>query len=198
MARLIVLAIFALTVFSAVLAAPIAKGRDIVYEVFPNYLVPAVQAFPGTAYSTQNTGHISYSGNDLDLNETTMFVGFDIPANEATNCVIKFALPPPSVPWGYEWKAQGSGRFDVYLVTSLIVPRELSWENRPQRYQLPVFSVTQPTDGGEATVDGPNTRCFNGQRMDFELVATRESGSMRLDWFELDNPRTGITMEMSP
>jgi hypothetical protein len=30
----------------------------------------------------------------------------------------------------------------VYLVTSLIVPGELSWENRPQRYQLPVFSVT--------------------------------------------------------
>jgi hypothetical protein len=73
MARLIVLAIFILTAFSIALAAPTAKKRDIVYEVFPNYLVPAVQAVSGTAYSTQNTGHISYSGNDLDMNETTMF-----------------------------------------------------------------------------------------------------------------------------
>lgn len=73
MARLIVLVIFILTAFSTALAAPTAKKRDIVYEVFPNYLVPAVQVVPGTAYNTQNTGHISYSGNDLDMNETTMF-----------------------------------------------------------------------------------------------------------------------------
>jgi hypothetical protein len=45
----------------------------------------------------------------------------------------------------------------------------------------------QPIDGGEAIVDGPSVRCFNGQRMDFELVATRESGSMGLDWFGMSH-----------
>lgn len=49
------------------------------------------------------------------------------------------------------------------------------------------MSEKQPTDGGEATVDGHSVPCFNGQRMDFELVATRESGFVGLDWFGMSH-----------
>lgn len=41
----------------------------------------------------------------------------------------------------------------------------------------------QPISGGEAVVDGYTIRCFNGQRMDFELVADRQAGAVELDWF---------------
>lgn len=130
-------------------------------------------------------------------------VGFDVPYNNATNCLIKFTLPDV-LPGGYKWTAKGSGKFDVYMVTSLIVPGELSWNNRPRRYPTmdpqPLFQVTvcvpfvcacrlwliyrkQPISGGEAVVDGYTIRCFNGQRMDFELVADRQAGAVELDWF---------------
>lgn len=62
-------------------------------------------------------------------------------------------------------------------------------------------------------------RCFNGQRMDFELVADHQAGAVEFDWFgrcsfvrgrgfgsngtvfwyipiESDTPKIGITMEM--
>lgn len=73
-------------------------------------------------------------------------------------------------------------------------------------------------------MDGYMMRCFNGQRMDFELVADHQAGMVEFDWFgtysfsvigdrillcenliltgsrsgviELDTPKTGITMEM--
>jgi hypothetical protein len=53
---------------------------------------------------------------------------------------------PEVLPGGYEWTAKGSGKFNVYMVTSLIVPGELSWNNKPQRYPTlgpaPLFRVT--------------------------------------------------------
>lgn len=115
---------------------------------------------------------------------------------------------PDVLSGGYEWTAKGSGKFDVYMVTSFIVPGELSWNNRPQRYPTlnpqPLFRITvcfpshsclflasladennrkQPTQGGEAAVDGYMMRCFNGQRMDFELVADHQAGMVEFDWF---------------
>lgn len=72
-------------------------------------------------------------------------VGFDVPSNNATNCLIKFTMPN-TLPDGYQWTASGSGKFDVYMVTSLIVPGELSWNNRPRRYPTldpqPLFRIT--------------------------------------------------------
>lgn len=227
-------------VLAAPTAAPTVRKRDIVEVIFPHFLVPAVQMSPDTTYATQYTAQINYTGSDYDMSETTMFgkrqppkpivvvslhflannhtavlVGFDVPNNNATNCLIKFTLPE-ALPGGYEWTAKGSGKFDVYMVTSPIVPGELSWNNRPQRYPTldptPLFRVTvcvpphpyvypipnlcsgktgalangyikQPTQGGEAAVDGYLIRCFNGQRMDFELVADHQAGAVEFDWF---------------
>ncbi|KAL0637478.1 hypothetical protein Q9L58_003533 [Maublancomyces gigas] len=188
------------TVLAAPTTAPIIRKSEVIDTIFPHYLVPAVQNFPNTTYATQHTAQINYTGFDSDMSETTMFVGFDVPYNNATNCLIKFTMPDV-LSGGYEWTAKGSGKFDVYMVTSLIVPGELSWNNRPQRYPTlnpqPLFRITQPTQGGEAAVDGYMMRCFNGQRMDFELVADHQAGMVEFDWFELDTPKTGITMEMS-
>lgn len=43
-------------------------------------------------------------------------------------------------------------------------------------------------------MDGFNIRCSTGQRMDFELVASREGGSVELDWFGMSEEILGINL----
>jgi hypothetical protein len=63
-------------------------------------------------------------------------VGFDVPANGATRCAIKFTLPP-KVPGGYQWTVNGSGKLDVWSLASII-------QNGVLKPALPLLSVLTP------------------------------------------------------
>jgi len=191
---------FALTLASVLsvlaYAAPATIEKRVLVDTrFPNYLVPARESDPYTTYSTQYTAQVDYTPDVA--NETTFFVGFDVPNNGATLCTLRFTLPP-KVPGGYQWTVQGSGRLDIFGLMNIIQPGELSWMNRPERYPsaTPLFQLIEPLSGGDATVIGSPIRCQGGQRMDFELAGARGFGSVKFDWFELTSPKSGITLEM--
>ncbi|KAA8913237.1 ubiquitin 3 binding protein But2 C-terminal domain-containing protein [Sphaerosporella brunnea] len=182
---------------TAALAAPTAEdapqSQGLLNVLFPNYLVPIYQANPDTAYPTQYEGDVSYTPGVA--NEVRLLVGFDVPANSGTRCLIKFRLEPKT-PWGYDWTVTGTGKLDVWALTSIIQNGVTTWNSKPARTSVnPLFKIVQPLQGGDAAVWGAVIPCNGGQRMDFEVAATRP-GATTFNWFELDYPKSGITMNM--
>ncbi|KAL7273812.1 hypothetical protein RUND412_003303 [Rhizina undulata] len=171
------------------------RQTDVIAELFPNYLVPAKEADPTTAFPTQYTVQTSYTSATAG-NETTMFVGFDVPANAATTVELRITLAPAS-PGGYQWVAGGTRKLDAFGLTSDIVPGQLSWNNRPGRYPAtPLFQFEVPVAGGDAVVlSSTAVKAQHNRRMDFEIAITRP-GPGNFDWFELTSPKTGITLVM--
>ncbi|RPA99776.1 hypothetical protein L873DRAFT_881771 [Choiromyces venosus 120613-1] len=160
------------TLLSSALAAPTANLQKRATILFPNYLIPLKQATPDTAYPTQYTATISYSGNDATDNETEMIVGFDVPNSSENNC--------------------------IYGFNGQVINGQTDWNNRPPRYPpaTPFWTVVQPTGFSAANITGDPLPCNHGQRMDFEVVATRGVGPTYFDWFELISPKTGFTLVM--
>ncbi|PUU75631.1 ubiquitin 3 binding protein But2 C-terminal domain-domain-containing protein [Tuber borchii] len=190
---------FALTflaiLLASVFAAPTASLQKRTTTLFPNYLIPLKQSTPNTAYPTQYTATILYNGDDSTGNEQRTIVGFDIPGNNEHNCTISFVLPAP-VLGGYPHAVNGSGRLEVYGFNGQVINGVTNWNNRPPRYPLtPLWTIVQPTNFGPATVTGSPLPCNHGERMDFEVVATKGAGPTYFDWFELTTPKTGITLD---
>ncbi|KAF8544463.1 ubiquitin 3 binding protein But2 C-terminal domain-containing protein [Trichophaea hybrida] len=188
-----------LSSFNSVFGVPIADAasQDLEKVLFPNYLVPIKQAKPKIAFPTQKTGQVHYE-NPTDKNEIKLLVGFDVPKNVGTRCAIKFGLEA-KVPGGYQWTVNGSGMLDVWSLASMITPGVTTWNNKPKRTTTdPQFTITQYDDpeGGDAIMTGKVIPCKGGQRMDFEVAGTRSGGPVYFDWYELDSPKSGITLNM--
>ncbi|KAI5795506.1 hypothetical protein DFH27DRAFT_612767, partial [Peziza echinospora] len=123
----------------------------------------------------------------------TTIAGFDVPNNVATVCFIRFRLPQVSKnSWAVS--GTGSGKIDVYGLSRPVNPETDTWNYRPVRSPPAPLATIQVVAGGEGIVTG-QIPCSKGRRLDFELVAQRP-GSTYLHWFELDAPKTGITVEM--
>ncbi|RPB15424.1 hypothetical protein P167DRAFT_533227 [Morchella conica CCBAS932] len=125
-------------------------------------------------------------------------IGWDIPAGGPKNCIIKLELSQePGQPQN-TWKATGGGRMNVYILSDSppINYRTISWDNRPARSPpVPQWSVAQPISGGKAAITGASIPCPEG-RLFVELTSDEQS-LLYLKWFELTQPRNGITLEMS-
>ncbi|KAG0640451.1 hypothetical protein HOY80DRAFT_1021916 [Tuber brumale] len=185
-----------ITLLTSALAAPTAELRKRETTLFPNFLIPVKQSTPDTAYFTQYTATIFYSGGDTG-NEQRVIVGFDVPHGAEHNCSISFVLPAP-VPDGYPNTVNGSGKLDVYGFNGEVINGQTTWNNRPQRYPpfTPLWTIYQPRNFAPAIVTGASLPCNHGQRMDFEVVATRGAGPTYFDWYELVTPETGVTLNM--
>jgi hypothetical protein len=71
----------------------------------------------------------------------------------------------------------------VWSLDGIIQLGTTSWNNRPARLTAqPQFSIQQPLGGGDATVVGAMVDCKGGQRMDFEVAATKPQGTV-FNWF---------------
>ncbi|CUS06971.1 unnamed protein product [Tuber aestivum] len=173
-----------ISLLTSTLAAPTTNLQKRSTTIFPNYLIPINQSTPDTAYFTQYTATIDYSGDDSTGNEKRMIVGFDVPQSSEHNCALEFVLPAP-VPGGYPNAVSGSGRLDVYGFNGQIINGVTNWNNRPPRYPpfTPFWTIYQPTDFSPAVVTGGPLPCNHGQRMDFEVVATRGVDPTYFDWF---------------
>jgi len=187
-----------LALAASALARPAKDSKDIsnaslLTTLFPNYLVPINEASPNTAYPTQFTADISFT---VKGNETRMFVGFDVPSNGATSCAISFTLPPPQAGEQFPWTVTGTGQLDVFQSTNIVVPGTTTWNTKSGRTTVaPLFQITEPLTGGDATITGSNIACNLGQRQDFEVLITHP-GPASFEWFELSSPKTGITLNM--
>ncbi|KAG0128234.1 hypothetical protein HOY82DRAFT_671655 [Tuber indicum] len=184
-----------ITLLTSALAAPTTESNEGT-TLFPNFLIPIKQSTPDTAYFTQYTATISYSGGDTG-NEQRTIVGFDVPQSTKHNCAISFVLPAP-VPGGYPNAVNGSGKLDVYGFNGEIINGQTTWNNRPPRYPLftPLWTIYQPTNFSPAIIAGSPIPCNHGRRMDFEVVATKGVGPTYFDWYELATPKTGVTLDM--
>ncbi|CCX15865.1 ubiquitin 3 binding protein But2 C-terminal domain-containing protein [Pyronema domesticum] len=162
--------------------------------LFPNYLVPIKEAHPDHAHETQKTGMVHWESHTHG-EEIRLLVGFDIPEDVGPKCMINFSLPPQQK-YGYQWTVNGSGKLDVWGLKSMIINGETSWNTKPMRTSWkPMYTIHQPKNGGMAKVTGKWVPCKAGERMDFEVAGAR-AGPVFFDWYELDNPKTGITMNV--
>ncbi|PWW73387.1 hypothetical protein C7212DRAFT_366191 [Tuber magnatum] len=173
-----------ISLLTSALTAPTADLQKRSTTLFPNYLIPINQSTPDTAYPTQYTTTIFYSGDESTGNEQRTIVGFDVPHSSEHNCAIEFVLPAP-IPGGYPNTVNGSRRLDVYGFNGEVINGVTTWNNRPPRYPPfdPLWTIYQPTNFEPAVVTGGSLPCNHGQRMDFEVVATWGVGQTYFDWF---------------
>ncbi|TGZ85114.1 hypothetical protein EX30DRAFT_337521 [Ascodesmis nigricans] len=163
--------------------------------LYPNYLNIVKQETPDAKVCTGYTGQVNWSGPGT-TNEIRLFVGFDVPAGAGNTCFIKFELPK-KVPYAYEWTVLGPGKIDVWSLKNPFVNCQVSWNNRPEKVPGPAFQITQPSgpNGGKATVTGAGIPCKKGQRQDFELTIRADNLPGFFDWYELNDPVAGITLQ---
>ncbi|KAG0126340.1 hypothetical protein HOY82DRAFT_672671 [Tuber indicum] len=187
---------------SIVLASELEETR----LVFPELIVPVTQAFPTRAYIAEHTGNIFFSGDEKNGNEITALVSFRIPDDERYNmCQLIFELPeelPPALDIPeYRWSFAGSECIlDIYALCGChkVAAEKTPWYSKPPRYPpKPVYRFFQSKGGGRAGILGYPFHCPLGEVLEFEIAAAVRDKPMMLHWYEMEKPRSGITLEMS-
>ncbi|KAF8418222.1 hypothetical protein EV426DRAFT_344556 [Tirmania nivea] len=171
----------------AALVAPTNSTPKLLETLFPNYLVPVKSLQPDTPFGTQFIGTVEWGKGEVAL-----IAGFDVPANNATNCYLKFTLP-----WASKnsWHVIGSGVIDYYGLARPVDHVLDTWIHRPER--LPHYPLGQiKAIGGYDGIVTGSIPCHLGTRMDFELAASQLDGPTEISWYELAIPKTGLTIEM--
>ncbi|RPA88198.1 hypothetical protein BJ508DRAFT_320297 [Ascobolus immersus RN42] len=193
------IALLAAALSSIAQAAP-AEKRQVapIQVVYPNYIIPIKQNAPDTAFGPQFRGDIYYH-SFAARNETRLLLGFDMPSNAATNCQLAFNLPPAGTPNAFPWSQSGNPTLWVYTLSRIVDVTD-TWNKRPARVPEArvgtiILRSEQFPDASQSLIQGI-IPCKKGQRLDLELAYRAQGGEGNVNWFEMSDPRTGITVEM--
>ncbi|CUS14996.1 unnamed protein product [Tuber aestivum] len=187
-----------------------------VATILPSLIIPIASCNPQKVFPTQEHGGVWLKpslegprsrpqcvGNGLicKMNETALYIRFQVPFNSARYCELEFNLPHSGD--RKQWRVRGTGILNVYSLEEPLNPYGVNWGVRPKRAPnthpgrlgSPLYLIEHSIPEKTTTCTGPRLECRMGTFMDFELSAHRP-GYTFFGWQQLAEPPTGISLSM--